>query len=339
MRNPNGYGSVVKLSGNRRRPYVVRKTAGWDDRGFPIYNTIGYTTTREEGMILLAQYNNNPWDIDKEKTTFEELYKLWKEKKMPKLGEANQRSLCSAYKHCKKIYNMKYKLIKMYHMQDVIDNCGKKYATQSAIKNLFMKLDELAFELDIINKCYSASLTVDPVPDSNKIPFTNEEIKKVWEIKRQDWVDSILVFLYSGFRLSELLNMKITDVNLAEGTFVGGTKTKAGKDRIVPIHPKILDLVKRRIEKGDEYLFSDNGIKCTVARYYIFWYAIMEQLDMKHTPHECRHTFRSNLDSAGANKRCIDLLMGHKSKDVGERVYTHKSVQELKDTIELVTYE
>lgn len=58
---------------------------------------------------------------------------------------------------------------------------------------------------------------------------------------------------------------------------------------------------------------------------------------MNHTPHETRHTFRTSLDSAGANKKCIDLMMGHKSKDVGERVYTHKTLDELKEAIELIT--
>ena len=61
----------------------------------------------------------------------------------------------------------------------------------------------------------------------------------------------------------------------------------------------------------------------------------MDKLEMKHTPHECRHTFRTKLDSAGANKKSIDLMMGHKSKDVGERIYTHKTIEELKEAIEL----
>ena len=64
----------------------------------------------------------------------------------------------------------------------------------------------------------------------------------------------------------------------------------------------------------------------------------MKKLNMNHTPHECRHTFRSNLDSAGANKVCIDRLMGHKSTDTGERVYTHKNIDELRLNIELITY-
>jgi len=46
--------------------------------------------------------------------------------------------------------------------------------------------------------------------------------------------------------------------------------------------------------------------------------------------------FRSRLDLAGANKRGIDLIMGHKSKDVGERVYTHKTIKELREAIELL---
>ena len=64
MKNPNGYGSVVKLSGNRRRPYAVRKTVGWNEKGHPIYKTVGYCKTRKEGNILLAEYNKQPWDID-----------------------------------------------------------------------------------------------------------------------------------------------------------------------------------------------------------------------------------------------------------------------------------
>lgn len=41
MKNPNGYGTVVKLSGNRRKPYAVRKTLGFNEKGYPIYKSIG----------------------------------------------------------------------------------------------------------------------------------------------------------------------------------------------------------------------------------------------------------------------------------------------------------
>ncbi|MDR2045203.1 MAG: tyrosine-type recombinase/integrase [Clostridium sp.] len=337
IKHPNGYGTVAKLSGNRRKPFVARKTKGWDERGYPVYETIGYYPTREAGLIALAQFNNQPWDVDKEKTTLEELFKLWLEKKAPKLGTSNRQSLKSAFKHCSKLFKMKYTAVKSYHMQEVIDNCGFGYSTQSAIKNLFGHLDRFALELDIVTRCYSDLLTSEPIPETSKKPFTDDEIERLWAIQNEPWVDSVLVFLYTGFRISELLDLKCADVDLEQGTIKGGTKTRAGKDRLVPVHSRIAEFVHRRVLEGGQYLFPLNGHKCATSQYYAIWGGIMERINAQHTVHECRHTFRSRLDSAGANKRCIDLIMGHKSKDVGERVYTHKTIQELKDAIELIT--
>ena len=337
MRNPNGYGSVAKLSGNRRNPFIVRKTIGWDDRGYPIYDVIGYYPTREAGMIALAQFNNEPWNVNQVKTTFEELFQLWEEKKGHKIGTANRASLKTAYNHCSKLFKVKYKELRAYHMQDVIDTCGRGYSTQGAIKNLFGHLDHFALELDLITRCYSELLTSAPIPETSKEPFTEDEIARLWEISNDPWVDSVLLFLYTGFRISELLDIRPENVDLTAGTISGGTKTKAGKDRLVPIHSSIAPFVSARLNQGKAYLLTHNGKKMFTAQYYVFWNMVMKQIGAKHTPHEARHTFRSRLDSAGANKRCIDLIMGHKSKDVGERVYTHKTVQELKDAIELVT--
>ncbi len=336
MRNPNGYGTVAKLSGNRRRPFIVKKTVGWKDNGQPIFDIIGYTETREEGNMLLAEYNRDPWDVDRAKITLKELFDLWKEKKAPKLGASNRSSLYSAFNHCSKLLNHPYKTIKAYQMQDTIDGCGKGYSTQAAIKNLWGHLDRFALELDVISRCYSELLTSDPVPPTQKEPFTDDEVKKVWEHQAEEWVDSVLVFLYSGWRISELLALKKTDVDLQAGVMKGGTKTKAGKGRVVPIHPKIRPFIERRMDEPGTYLFGYNGKQCSQSQYRLFWSDFMKAWEMDHTPHECRHTFRSRLDRAGANQKCCDLLMGHVSKDTGNRVYNHKTLEELKATVELI---
>ena len=239
----------------------------------------------------------------------------------------------------KPLYNMPYKSIKAFQMQDIIDNCGFGYSTQGAIKNLFGKLDTYAFELDIITKSNSTLIHAAPVEDSIKKPFSEKEIKQLWNIQEEPYVDTILILLYSGFRINELFSLKSEDVNLEDNFFQGGKKTKAGKNRIVPIHPLIQEIVKKRLSKGNYYFITNaNNEKMTTGQYYPIWYKIMKRLDMHHTPHECRHTFRSKLDSAGANKVCIDLMMGHKSKDVGERIYTHKTIKELADALALVTH-
>ena len=332
MKNPNGYGTVTKLSGNRRKPWIVKEGVSGKQK------PIGYTATKEEGLILLAQYNNDPWDIEADKITLQELFDLWEEKRAFKLGASNHSSLKSAYKHCSKLGNVRYKQIKSYQMQDCIDSCGCGYSTQGAIKNLWGHLDRFALELDIISKRYSDLLTSDPIPETTKEIFTDEEVSLLWENQNFPWVDSVLFFLYTGFRISEMIDLKIETVNLQEWTLIGGTKTAAGKNRLIPIHSKIQNIVQKRFEHSKSgYLFEYDGEKLKQNQYRKIWTVIMKTLKMNHTPHECRHTFRSRLDSAGANKVCIDRLMGHKSKETGERVYTHKNIEELRLNIELIT--
>ncbi len=257
MKSPNRFGTVTKLSGNRRKPFIVREGLSGHQK------PIGYTTTREEGLIMLAKYNNNPWDIEADKITLQELFDLWLEKRAVKLGTSNQLALKSAYKHCLKYSKLKYNQIKSYQMQDTIDSCGKGYATQGAIKNLWGHLDKFAMELDVISKCYSDLITSAPIPETTKQIFTDEEVLRLWENRNLPWVDSVLFFLYTGFRISEMLDLKISNIDLQAETMTGGTKTEAGKNRIVPIHSKIRPIVEKRLKQSKSgYLFEYEGKKC-----------------------------------------------------------------------------
>lgn len=298
-RNPNGYGCVTKLKANRSRPWLAKVTI-YDEQGHAKQTPIGYAETEEKANILLAEYNNNPWDIDREKVTLVVLYQRWSEIKLPKLGKSNQQSLRSAFKHCSKYYGVKYRSLKSYQMQDCIDNCGCGYSTQWSIKNLFGHLDRFAFEIDLIDKMYSQITTAPPIPDTTREPFTPEQ------------------------------------VNIKDWYFEGGIKTAAGKCRIVPIHDRIKPFVKALVDEGNKYLFTYQGKKFSQANYYKCWGEVMEKIGADKTPHEARHTFETNLDNAKGNRKCIDMLMGHKSKDVGNRVYNHKTIEQLRETIALL---
>lgn len=334
-RNPNGYGCVTKLKGNRSKPWIVKVTI-YDQEGNSKQVPVGYAESEEKANILLAQYNNNPWEIDREKVTLAVLYQRWLEIKAPKLGKSNRQSLQSAFKHCSKYYGVKYRNLKSYQMQDCIDNCGCQYSTQWAIKNLFGHLDKFAFEIDLIEKMYSQITTAPPIPDTNRTPFSDEEIEALWKIQNEPWVDTVLIYLYTGFRLTEILGMRTDQVNMKEKYLQGGVKSASGKERIVPIHPRIEPFVNKLVKQGHTYLLTYENKKVSQSKYYEFWNQVMEKIGAEHTPHECRHTFETKLDNAGANRKCIDLLMGHKSKDVGNRVYNHKTVDQLRETIALL---
>ena len=77
MRLPNGYVSVYKKSGKRRKPWAVRKTIGWTDDEKQIFAHLGTFRTREEAMKALAAYNANPFDLQSAKLTFSDIYERW----------------------------------------------------------------------------------------------------------------------------------------------------------------------------------------------------------------------------------------------------------------------
>lgn len=338
MKNPNGYGGIVKLSGNRRKPYMARKTVGWSDKGYPIYRAIGYAETREEALIMLAQYNKSPFDLDTRKITVGEIYDKYITSDSLKNTRSKSTVLSSsaAWNHCKKLSSLPYRDLRAYHIKECIDECNLSYASKNAIRTLFINLDKFALERDVVDKCYSGLVESIPIPPTSKKIFTSEEIALAWENQDKPVADMLLVLLYSGWRISELLGLKKEDIDLDQRTMKGGVKTKNGKDRIVPIHPKIQPFIEARYKNAknpNDYIFD-----ITRTTFRNRWSELFQAAEFEHTPHECRHTFRSALDSAGGNKVSIDLLMGHASGGTGERVYTHKTVEQLRETILLLPY-
>lgn len=340
MRNPNGYGSVVKLSGNRRRPYMVKKTIGFNEKGHPIYKILGYYETRTEANMALAEFNKNPYNLDNKNITVKEVLEKFFELKKNSLSENNYKTLLSQQKYFKNFFDIKYKEIRAYHMQETIDTCYKSKSTKSKIAILWKKIDQLAFELDIINKQYSSLISVTNVNvkenKRKRTIFTEKEIQKIWNNLDLENIDILLLLLYTGFRRTELLNLKISDVDLEKQTFTGGIKTDSGKNRIIPIHPRIYPFVIKRYNTNNVYLLEFNNKKIDNTKLYEIWNKLMKELEFDHIIHECRHTFRTRLDNANANKVCIDKLLGHKSSQVGEAVYTHKTLEQLKETILLL---
>lgn len=331
MRNPNGYGSVVKLSGKRRRPYAVRKTVGYNDKGQPICQCLGYFPSKKEAMLALAEYNFDPYDLNRSQYTFKELFDEWCETVLPKYKTSLQKSLMTAHRYCTELDGIEYRKLRRLQMQNCIDNCGLSASTQTNIRNLFVKLDEYAYEMDIINKQYSQLLTIsETAPVRHREPFTNDEIKTLW--KHEEECAVVLFMLYTGMRISETATL--SPFHIEGGVIKYGMKTKAGKDRIIPIHPAIKHLVDERM--NNELLWGhgtdpSRNVRKTFDK-------LMAKYGMTHLPHDTRHTFRSELDRKNANKVCIDLLMGHSSGGTGERIYTHKTIEELVATVALVTY-
>lgn len=134
-------------------------------------------------------------------------------------------------------------------MQDTIDGCGRGYSTQGAIKNLWTHLDKFALELDIITRCYSDLLTSTAAPPTSRTVFTPGEVQTLWDHAGEPWVDTVLIFIYSGWRISELLALTPNDVDLEAGTMKGAPKRRRGKNGSSPYIAKSVPLWKPALLK------------------------------------------------------------------------------------------
>lgn len=343
MKLPNGYGSIIKLKGNRRKPFQVRLTKGFTDEGKQIYAYLGYYAKREEALIALSDYNSSPYDITKETITFAEVYEKWSKEHYKKVSDSSIENYSNAYrKYCKALYNMRFKDIRLTHLQGVIDECGMAHPTRAVIKTLFNVLFTFAMKNDIVEKDYAQYVDVGQREGKiNRKPFTPEEIQMLFDnVDKMDFIDTILIMIFTGLRVGELLDIKTANVHLEERYMVGGLKTKAGKNRIIPINKKILPFIKKWYNPQNEYLitnFKNNQMQYSNYRREK-WDNIIEKMQFEndHRPHDCRHTFASLMDTAGANKLCIKRIMGHASPDITDAVYTHKTITELVEAIDLI---
>lgn len=340
MRLPNGYGSVHKLSGKRRNPWCVRKTKVIDESGKQKYDYLGYYKTQPEALKALAEFNLNPYDIKTASITFSEIYDKFSNEKFSKISKPNINGYKAAFKLSESLHSMKFVEIKKAHLQSVLDNCEKGHGTLRKIKVLFNQLFKYAMENDVITKDYSKFVELGKnEEESSREPFSEVEIKLLWDsIDRLDFVDTILIMIYTGLRPTELLLIKNSDINIEERYMRGGIKTTAGKNRVIPINEKILPFIENRKKQENEFMIINNdGKQMSYFTYYDCKFKhVMGQLQLNHKPHDCRHTFATLMDNAGANKLSIKRIMGHSSQDITDKVYTHKDIEELKKAIDLI---
>lgn len=373
LKLPNGFGSVHKLSGNRRKPWRARITDGWEynetkDKMVQVYKTVGYYTTRQEALTALAEYNKLPYDLDTNGITFSEMYEKWTSEYFDKLaGSSSERTIKSAYAYCSGLYNMKVREIRTYHMKDCIDkgyviisvgkDKGKKrYAsanTKARIKSLLNLMFDYAMEHDIVTKNYARLFSLDDEivkqkkkDKKEKIPFTDEEIKTLWEnVNSVPFTDMLLIGIYSGWRPQELATMSVSNIDWDRNTMFGGMKTTAGQNRYVPIHPLISELVKKRYEEAkvlnSDYLFNNldgqQGTTMTYDKYRRRFEKVISKLRLdNHTPHETRHTFITKAKKYGVDEYVLKLIVGHAIDDVTEKIYTHREIEELQKEIDKI---
>lgn len=357
---PNGFGSIQKLSGKRRNPWRVRKTDGftYDAKAGKVkqrYINIGYYPTREEAMLALSNYNQNPYDVKANNYTFEEIYNMFLPEKMKTFeNEHSARTLIMSYNHSPSLHKMKMQDIRPAHMEREIENADMSNSSKQKMKAFYNAIFDYAVANGFVEKNYARmmyalgnTIKAETKKEEDKNPFTSVEISKLWQsLDSLQFADIVLIQIYGGWRINELFKIKLTDINLDECYITGGSKSDAGKDRRVPIHKDIVCLVEKRMTEaenlGSEYLFNDptsrTSIHLTADKFQKRFAKVMDALGMEHNSHDCRETFATKAKDAGMDEYIKKRILGHKIADVTEAVYTKREIAELKEAIDKIVF-
>jgi integrase/recombinase XerC len=149
----------------------------------------------------------------------------------------------------------------------------------------------------------------------------------------------VLELLYgTGMRLSELIGLKITDLNLYNNTLT--VLGKRNKHRIIPINTSLVILIKEYLKTREDIsqdtdnqyiIITDTGTQAYpmfVQRLVKRYLSLVTSLEQR-SPHVLRHTFATHLLNRGADLNAIKDLLGHSSL-AATQVYTHNSIEKLK---------
>ena len=335
MRLPNGFGSIVHLSGNRRNPYMARPpVTDYFDNGSPITpKAIGYYPDWHSAYEALLEYKKSPYNLDASRITFADVYERMvaeKQKAVQSLSASSFKGYQAAFKNSVVLHKMRFIDIRLSHLQGVLDNCPLKHGSLELIRNLFRQMYKYALKYDLATRDYSAFLEIrKPDDDEHGVPFSPEEIARLWEFSDDIVIQKALIMIYSGWRIAELSTLR---ADFDQMVFQGGVKTRAGKKRVVPIHPAIRNMTE------DLYLPSGGILGCSAGKYRADLYKGLESAGItRHTPHDCRHTFSWLCDRYGVDPFSKKLLLGHSlGSSVTETVYGHRTLDELRAEIEKI---
>ena len=330
MKLPNGYGSVTKLSGKRRKPYMVRITTDCEydeerDEYIQKRTVLGYYSKRSEALDALSEYSKNPYSILESTMSVKDLWNSIKDK----VDATDNRKIVYERvfdKYMTSIQNMRIKDVKTRQLQQIIDDCDKGYSTKSNIRVVMNHIFRYATQNDLVEKNYTDFIKFEQEGTLIKRQiFSDEEVQELWEKSDIQEYALALILLHQGMRIKEYMDLAPEDIDLDARTISIRKAKNKFSIRTIPINDAVYDLVAR---------YKESPITLTRSQYYHF-----QKTMLGHSPYDTRHTFATKCSALDLKNVIIQKLMGHKPDSVLENVYIHLTMKELSDAINLIRYD
>ena len=346
----NGQGSVYKLKNGKYKATVI---LGYYMDGDSLRKKTRSKVFEKKGDAVKAVKELLAPKAEAKKCTFQQLYDRW----LPthRAGKDTMNCYKAAYKYFKPLYPMQISDIEIDDLQECIDDCPHGKRTKQNMKALVGLMYKYGIPRELVPSKLNLAeyLKVDGDAAAHRSGFNDVQIQQIKKACGTiPHADLIYMMIYLGFRPSEFLALKTTDIHMMGDTMVavGGAKTEAGKGRIVPVSDKIRPYVNCLINAENDYLVPLND-KVDRLKYFTndIFYPTLEAVGIdnpmveisggktrhKYTPHSCRHTFATLMKRVQGADKDKQELIGHASAEM-LRYYQDVEVADLKKIIEAI---
>jgi integrase len=334
QKRPNGSGSVVELKGARTKPFEARIRQNGKQL------SIGTFATKTEALIAIENVKLNGVS-DIYNATFERVYHMLLAQKEEKVSDSAMTIYATSYAHFAPIKSMKMRDLRTAHIQTVIDEAyksGLSYSTIKKLQSLASMMCQIAMANDLIDKNYAQLVNIPlSAPKSDKPSFTADQLERLWQLSETDSTAAIILALcYNGLRINEFLDIKKEHVDLDKRLiYAPGSKTDAGKDRIIVIPQDLVPIYKSMMEASGKYLCSSPQGKRYDAKnfrnrvFYTFLDKYGMNPDGKLSPHSCRHTYALLCVKYGLNQKATMDLLGHTKFSTTAEIYANATAKDV----------
>lgn len=324
LKRANGTGTVYKLQGRRTRPWVAAKGK----------TIIGYYDKKTAALDALARLQGRSID-EIYNWTFKQVYEAWKDEHFRDIGAKGIESYERAYDVFEPLHDRKFRELRTADYQIVIDKYSdKSHSLLSKFKQLATQMSQWGIRQELITTNFASFIKLPENVKKEKEIFSEEDIQKL-EADGSQAAKLTLMMVYTGMRIGELFGLRTENVH--ETYVIGGEKTEAGRNRIIPIRSegrKYFAEFKERA-KGELLISGYAGQKVIANFRKRDYYPLLERLGIsKKTPHATRHTFASWAVANNIKPELLQKMLGHADYSTTANIYEHFDIDQLVNAID-----
>lgn len=324
LKRANGTGTVYKLQGRRNRPWVAAKNRV----------IIGYYPTKTAALEALGRLSGKSV-TERYNMTFAEVFEAWKEEHYKEITDAGRASYNRAFDVFSPLHKKQFRALRTADFQNILDPYMRQsHSTISKHKQLITQMSQWAMREELITTNFASFVKLPENVKKEKEIFSECDIEKL-EADGSETAKIILMLIYTGMRIGELFSLPLADFH--ENYVVGGEKTDAGRNRIIPILPAGREYFAYFAERasGELLLSGYSGQRVADNFRKRDYYPLLDKLGVERkTPHATRHTYASRARKAGMTPEILQKILGHADYSTTANIYVHTDIEELIRAVE-----